>query len=615
VVREDRAMSQFALRLAQAQDLLSQNRADAALGILQRLAPKAAADPDVNSLMATTLLRLGRLDQAAYYARRAAAAAPNDPGKLTNLAIVLVSISKEGEGPELLRRIVKDHPAYHEARAALMTLLLWDRRAAEVMELGREGLAIGWHSKVAVNYAAALVALCENDEAVKFLREAIARFPDEVHLAASMCLALNAMHGADPEEIARAHRAYGALLDRVKPEFRATYAPAKDPDKKLRVALISPDLRQHSVAYFIEPWLEQFDRERFEVVCYSTNRNFDAFSKRFKSYASAWRDASSMIELQLAAKLSEDRIDIAIDLAGHQEGNSLKAFALRMAPVQITYLGYPDTTGVTQMDCRIVDSLTDPPDPALDARHTERLLRIDPCFLCYRPPADAPDVGCRMSSVGTGTTNLPAPTSDIRLPTSPVTFGSFNAGRKLSGPLLETWARILKAVPNSRLLLKAQGFADPAVPKRLYARLGDHGIDQDRVEILMPPKGVAEHLSLYGRVDIGLDPFPYNGTTTTCEALWMGVPVITLAGNRHAGRVGVSVLTNVGLSELIAPTMERYLEIAVGLASDRPRLLEYHRTLRARMAASPLCNAKGFARRFESALRDAWRGWCREPSP
>jgi predicted O-linked N-acetylglucosamine transferase (SPINDLY family) len=599
VVREARAMSQFAPKLVQAQSLLTQNKPDAALGVLQRIAPKAAADPDVNSLMAMTLLRLGRLEQAAYYARRAAAIAPNDPNKLTNLAIVLVAISKEGEGPELLRRIVREHPAYHEARLALMNLMLEDRRSAQAMELCREGLAIGWHSQLAVSYAAALISLCENEQAVKFLHEAIAHFPSETYLAASMCLALNAMHGATPEQIAAAHRAYGALLDRVKPPFRATYAPKKDPDKRLRVALVSPDLRQHSVAFFIEPWLEHFDRERFEAVCYATSRSFDAVTQRLKSHATLWRDASSMIELQLAAKMSEDRVDLAVDLAGHTEGNSLQAFSLRMAPVQITYLGYPDTTGVTQMDYRIVDSLTDPPDPALDARHTEKLLRIDPCFLCYRPPAEAP----------------PVRTSDIPHPTSHITFGSFNAGRKLSGPLLETWARILKAVPGSRLVLKAQDFGDPAIPKRLYARLGEHGIGEERVEILKAPKGMAEHLSLYGRVDIGLDPFPYNGTTTTCEALWMGAPVVTLAGNRHAGRVGVSLLTNVGLSELIAPTMERYVELAVALANDRPRLTEYHQALRTRMSASPLCDAASHARRFESALREAWREWCARTAP
>jgi predicted O-linked N-acetylglucosamine transferase (SPINDLY family) len=589
-------MSQAALKLMQAQSLLSENKPDAALAIAQRLAAKAPADPEINGLISLALLRLGRLDQSIFYARRAAEAAKDDPNKKSNLAYVLVAAGKKEEGVAIFRQVIEKNPEYHEARLAMMNILLEERRSAEALALCKDGLAISWHAQLSVSYAAALISLSENEQAVKFLHDAIARFPNETYLAASLCLALNAMHGADPAEIAAAHRAYGALLNRIKPSFRPTYAPKKDPNKKLRIALISPDLRQHSVAYFIEPLLEHFDRERFEVVCYSTNRTMDAVSERLKSHATLWRDAASMIELQLAAKLSDDRTDIAIDLAGHTEGNSLQAFSLRMAPIQMTYLGYPDTTGLTQMDYRIVDSLTDPPDPTLDARHTEKLLRIDPCFLCYRPHPDAPD-----------------PDSAFRVPRSALTFGSFNAGRKLSGPVLDLWARILKTVPNSRLVLKAQDFGDPAIPKRLYARLAGQGIAEDRVEILKAPKGMAEHLALYNKVDIGLDPMPYNGTTTTCEALWMGVPVITLAGNRHAGRVGVSLLINLGLPELIAKDHDDYLDIAVRLAADPARTERYRAALRSRMAASPLCDGPGFSRRIESALRAVWEEYCAKP--
>ena len=236
-------------------------------------------DPDVNTMMGMILLRLGRLDQAIYYARRSAAGDPNDPIKRTNLAIALIAASKNEEGPAILRRVVETNPEYHDARLALMNLMLGDRRAAEAIDLCRAGLAIGWHAQLSVSYAAALISLSENEAAVKFLHEAIAKFPNETYLAASLCLALNAMYGATPDEIAAAHRAYGALLNRVKPPFRPTYTPKKEPDKKLRIALVSPDFRQHSVAFYIEPFLEHFDRERFEVICYSTNRTFDAVSR------------------------------------------------------------------------------------------------------------------------------------------------------------------------------------------------------------------------------------------------------------------------------------------------------------------------------------------------
>jgi predicted O-linked N-acetylglucosamine transferase (SPINDLY family) len=581
-------------KIVQARDTLAQNKPDVALAMLRRIAAKAPNDQNVNSLMAMCLLQLGQGEQAGFYARRAAAIAPDDPIVQTNLAVVLAAINKRDQAPEILRRVLERHPGHHEARLVLVNSMLLDRRTSEAIELCRAGLAFGWHAPLAVSYAAALISLSENERAVHFLNEALLHFPNESNLASSKCMAITAVYGADPEEVAAAHRSYGALLNRTSPMFQATYAPRKDPSKPLRVALVSHDFRQHSVAYFIEPWLEHFDRDGFEVVCYSTNRVLDAVSERLKSHATLWRDASAMPELQLAAKLSEDRVDIAVDLAGHTNGNSLQAFALRMAPVQVTYLGYPGSTGLTQMDYRIVDSLTDPPGPAVDARHTEKLLRIDPCFLCYRPQPDAP----------------PVRASDIPRSASHITFGSFNAGRKLSGPLLDLWAHILKAVPGSRLLLKASDFNDPAMATRLHARLGEHGIGEECVEILQATKEMAEHLSLYERVDIGLDPLPYNGTTTTCEALWMGVPVITLAGNRHAGRVGVSLLTNVGLPELIARNENEYLDIAVKLAADPARLEDYRASLRRRLAASPLCDGPGFSRRFEGALRAAWKQYC-----
>jgi predicted O-linked N-acetylglucosamine transferase (SPINDLY family) len=592
-VQESFAVSQQLLaKIMQARDLLAQNKPDVALAMLRRIAAKAPEDQNVNSLMAMCLLQLGQREQAGFYARRAAAIAPEDPSIQTNLAVLLITINKRDEAPEILRRVLQRHPEHHEARLVLINLAILDRRTSEAIELCRAGLAISWHAQMAVSYAAALISLSENERAFHFLNEALLHFPSESNLSSSRCMAITSVYGADSDEVAATHRSYGALLNRTSPAFRATYAPKKDPGKRLRVALVSPDLHQHSVAYFIEPWLEHFDRERFDVVCYLTSRVFDAVSERLKLRATLWRDAYAITELQLAAKLSEDRVDIAVDLAGHTNGNSLQAFALRMAPVQVTYLGYPGTTGLTQMDYRIVDSLTDAPSPTVDACHTEKLLRIDPCFLCYRPQPDAPAVR----------------TSDA--PHPPITFGSFNAGRKLSGPLLALWAHILKAVPGSRLLLKAQDFNDPAMSKRIDAHLGEYGINKGRVEILQATKEMAEHLSLYERVDIGLDPFPYNGTTTTCEALWMGVPVITLAGNRHAGRVGVSLLTNVGLPELIAKDENEYLDIAVKLAGDPSRLADYRATLRQRMAASPLCDGPAFSRRFEGALRAAWVQYC-----
>ena len=257
----------------------------------------------------------------------------------------------------------------------------------------------------------------------------------------------------------------------------------KDPDRRIRIGLVSPDLRRHSVAYFIEPFLAGFDRERFEVYCYPTSATFDDVSERFKGYATAWRPAADLPERDFAAQVDADHIDIAIDLAGHTMHNRMAMFALRIAPVQASYIGYPDTTGLANMDWRIVDSNTDPRDPAVNARTTERLYRLDPCFLCYQPPAEAPG---------------PRP-SDIRHPTPHINFGSFNAGQKHNRTVLSLWLKILNAVPNSRLILKSSDLADAAVLARMRARLLALGYRDEQFELnphqaaRRPPRPVQPH--------------------------------------------------------------------------------------------------------------------------
>ena len=300
-----------------------------------------------------------------------------------------------------------------------------------------------------------------------------------------------------------------------------------------------------------------------------------------------------MPERELAARLDADRIDIALDLAGHTGHNSVRMFALRMAPVQVSAIGYPDTTGLAQMDYRIVDSYTDPREPAVDARATEKLYRLDPCFLCYRPPDEAPLPARDAADPGTG----------------PV-FGSFNASHKHNRQLIGVWARILKEVPNATMVLKAQDLSE-GVAARLLSRFAAAGISPDRVHIMESTKSLAEHLSAYGQVDVALDPFPYNGTTTTCEALWMSVPVVALAGRTPASRVGVSLLTNAGIPELIAQSEDEYVRLATDLISDAPRLAAYRSTLRDRLAVSAIGDAKGYAQRLGAAFRNMWRAYCK----
>jgi protein O-GlcNAc transferase len=580
-----------------AQALLRAGRTEEALRVAQRLLPRGGGDPALACVLAEILLRLGRVEQAEFHARRALELAPASVPAMVALAQVHQARGRPDEAIALLRRAVEVEPSNPAPRVALANALMDVHDAPGAGEVLREGLARAEDSQLAVSYAGALLTTGHIDEAVAFLEHAVARFPEEPNLVAGLALTLTYQFGADPDRIAAAHRAYGEFMRRHRPAG-AVFAQGtrRDPARRLRVGFVSPDLRQHSVAFFAEPIFEHLDRDAFELVAYARMREEDAITRRLRGHFTLWRDVGNLTDLEIARRIHADAIDIAVDLAGHSLGNALPAFALRPAPVQVTYCGYPDTTGLAEMDWRVVDSLTDPPTPEVDARATERLWRLDPCFLCYRPPGDAPD-----------------PARDDTHPGP--TFGSFNAARKINPGLVALWARILRRVPGARMILKSFDFAAPHAVARVAGEFARQGIDDGRLMFLSATRSLAEHLALYSRIDVALDAFPYCGTTTTCEALWMGVPVVTLAGRTHAGRVGVSLLTNAGAPELVAPDPDAYVEIASTLGTDAARLAAYRRDLRGRLARSALCDAPGFAARFGQALRAMWREYCRNPRP
>jgi predicted O-linked N-acetylglucosamine transferase (SPINDLY family) len=398
-----------------------------------------------------------------------------------------------------------------------------------------------------------------------------------------------------PAEIAERHRAWGAReAARVRP---ATAHPNdRDPDRRLRIGYVSGDFKGHAVSYFLAPLLAAHDHDAVEVCCYSEFDRRDAVTERFMALADRWRDTPGQSDAAVAEMIAADQIDILVDLAGHTAGHRLGVFARKPAPVQVSWLGYPATTGLPTLDYRLVDAVTDPPGPA-DALATETLIRLEDGFLCYEPAPDAPDPG-------------PPP----GLANGFVTFGSFNNQTKLSPTALKTWARLLKAVPTARLLFKGGFVIDPGARERVSAAFEAEGVAPDRLILHGFTGTPAEHLAVYNQIDMALDPFPYNGTTTTCETLWMGVPVVTLAGQAHAGRVGASLLSLVGLEDLIAEDLDGYIRIATALAADPDRLTDLRRTLRPRMAASPLCDAPAFARKMEAAYRALWQRWAGEQS-
>lgn len=396
----------------------------------------------------------------------------------------------------------------------------------------------------------------------------------------------------DPQRLFESHRRYGRLVAAgLGRGSQPLYGVTPDPERRIRIGYVSPNLSRHSVGSFIEPVIARHDRGRFEAYCYSNLASPDDTTARIQSLSDAWRDVHDLDDETLAASIAADRIDVLIDLAGHTASGRLGVFARKPAPVQMTWLGYPDTTGLDTIDYRITDAIADPA-PRADARHTERLLRLPGVFLCYQPPREAP------------------PVSDRDTDPASVVFCSFNVLDKVNDRVIGMWADILRAAPGSRLLLKSQLLKYEEVVGRVLDCFAARGIERERIELHSWSEDRAAHLNFYGRADIALDTFPYHGTTTTCEALWMGVPVVTLAGEVHMSRVGASLLAAAGLADLVATSPESYVQLAAGLARDRARRRTLRGGLRGRLGASPLLDHAGFTRKLEAEVDRAWRAWC-----
>ncbi|MBI4913638.1 MAG: glycosyltransferase [Acidobacteria bacterium] len=389
-----------------------------------------------------------------------------------------------------------------------------------------------------------------------------------------------------PRELLSAHRAWAAGLP--PPPRPRPVNP--DPERRLRVGFVSPDFRRHSCAHFLKALWTHHDRSRVELFVYSGVLAEDDWTEGFRRGSDAWRDVRSLDHGALARQIRGDQVDILLDLSGHTAGNRLPVFAARPAPLQLTWLGYPGSTGLDCFDGRITDALADPPG-TLEAV-SEPLLRLSR-FLAFTPPAEAP-----------------APAPPPSLASGEVTFGSFNSLAKLNEDVLGLWSRILKELPGSTLLLKARGLGEAESAEGLRTAFSAQGVPPERLRVLPWVPGTVSHLEAYAQVDVALDPFPYNGTTTTCEALWMGVPVVSLAGDRHAGRVGASLFAAAGLEGWVSGGPEAYLRRAVELASNPQHLAALRADLRPRLARSPLLDGASFARDMEGLFRSLWRRIC-----
>lgn len=580
----------------QAAELLDAGRVDEAARLLDDALRSTDPDPNLLMLRARAHAQAGHYDSAAELARAVVRRYPQQPGFRTQLALVIALTHDYEAASQAFRDALAagmDHdPDTHRGLASALNHV---ERFAEAASAARDALErFPDHPALSLELAHALAGLGRADEAVQLLLRLAPVHPAYRELHEGLAYFTNYTAGADPALILHAHRHYGKIIAHFSPPFPEPLQPDLEIGRPLRLGIVSGDLAGHVVADFLAPIFEHLDRERFELFAYLTlpRPADDPRRVRFEQ-RSTFRDASSLTHDDLARLIRQDRIDILIETSGLTRGHVMPALARRAAPLQITYLGYPNTTGCPNIDARLVDDLTDP--PAADQFHSERLVRLPGCFICYAPPADAPPVS-----------DLPS----LRQPDAPITFGSFNNMRKITVPLLHAWARLLDQVPHARILIKCPQLVHDANGRDLVQRFAHAGGDPRRMILARPLRSRSDHLSAYSAVDVALDTFPYNGTTTTCEALYMGVPVVTFVGQdqrpRHCSRVGLSLLTAAGRPEWAARSTDEYIAIATRLAHDRHALASIRAGLRQSLLDSPLCDACGFVRRLENTLREAW---------
>ena len=517
--------------------------------------------------------------------------ASDDPGRTDALFMLAVLFTKTGRAKEAERfyKEVLKHRRHPLVLFELANICRDTGRLSQAVRYQQQAVELSPDSpELRTTLGEYLIRMGRTREGIDLLRKAVETSPDKVNHSKYLWH-LHQTADIDRDVLFEEHKRW-ARIHAPAELARVSHDNTIDPDRRLRIGYISPDFCGHSVSYFFEPILEAHDAEAVEVYGYGDVSCPDQVTEELKVKFGHYRNICGLRDQEVAKMIEQDKIDILVDLAGHTSGNRLGVMARKPAPVQVTYLGFPDTTGMGQIDYRLTDETADPPDA--QRFHTEKLVFLPGGFLCYKPPGFAPPVN-----------SLPA------IEKGCFTFGSFNNNCKIQPDMMRLWAEILKRRESSRLLLKFGGGDDPAVRDHYLREFESFGISRERVDIC-GRKPTIEHFRMYGRVDMALDTYPYNGTTTTCEAMWMGVPTLSLAGKAHASRVGLSILSRVGLSDFAASTPAEYVEKAVAFSGELDNLAKIRASLRSMMFNSPLCDKKRFTKNLEAAYRAMWRQWC-----
>jgi predicted O-linked N-acetylglucosamine transferase (SPINDLY family) len=557
--------------------------------VYRQLLQTGPASADLLFYLGSACQSQGKQAEAAVCLRQALQDKPDYPEAMQNLGVLLAEQGHTAEAVDLFRRAAQHRPGWLEPLIDLGNLFQSQGQLDEALRCFQQTLGIqdcaDHHNRIGI----VLALRGEIQAAASHFKEALRQEPRYAVAHSNLLLTLSHDPDLSPASLLTEHRWWDCLHGQGM-ALHSLFVNRPDPERRLRIGYVSPDLRQSALAPFIEPVLREHDSACVETFAYAELTRQDPVTRRLQANVHGWRFVANQSDAAIADQIREDGIDILVDLAGHTANNRLGVFARKPAPVQVTYLGYAGTTGLATIDYRLTDATADPAGEP--SGHSEKLYRLPGCFCCYAPPAESP-------SMVTGSS----------IEQQPITFGAPHKLLKLNDGVLNLWGRVLRAVPSARLLICRNTLSDKTCDY-WQQRLENQGIPANQLEIRQAVKSEASYLQVYQEMDILLDVFPWTGHATTCEALWMGVPVVTLSGNRFAGRMSASVLTALGLTELIASHPDEYVDIAARLAQDRCRLKRLRLELRERMRASPLCDARKFMLGLEDAYRWMWRRWC-----
>lgn len=569
-----------------------QEKYDEAILCYQRVVQLNPNYPEVYNNLGTLLFKQNKIEQALNYYNKALSLKNDFVDVYNNLGMLFEEQNRFQDALIHYQRAIELNPDLAETYTNIAHLLYHDNQYFTAINYLHHSLKLKSHSITTYNLLAEVLCIIGSvSESLEYIRKSLLLKTNQPKIHNNLIFVLNSSIEQNRAtlfaELQRFNEQHAKpLVIHIK-----SHNNLPNPNKKLKIGYVSSDFRRHSVAYFAESILKNHDHTQFEVFCYHNHETSDDFTRRFQSYADHWCDCNSLSDEELAEQIRQDGIDILIDLNGHTAGNRLLVFARKPAPIQATYVGFPNSTGLTTIDYHITDSYFDPIGIG-EQYHSEQLLRMSNSYHCYTPNEDSPEF-----------VELPAINNGY------VTFCSFNKFEKISPVNIKLWIQLLKMIPTAKFMVKNHALENLELQEKFLQSFTQQGIEAHRLILGSEPNTLAT-LHAYNQADITLDTYPYNGCTTTCQSLWMGVPVVSLVGETHVARAGLSLLTAADFPEFIAYNEQQYIDIAVNLANNVERLQHIRQTMREKLRTSPLMDHQGFTEELENHYHQIWQRWC-----